>query len=157
MAAAIHPVEGEVCIVTPFFEDPSVRATLAVPASSRVRQEDQDPMATIAGYLRDRKLAGYPLGIGTNMRYVAFRRFSRVLPQTPLVPAFEGVRATRMIKSDAELALMQKATDVTIAAYRWLPRRIESGMTQDQVSALMDAATRKLAQPGILDGAARET
>jgi Xaa-Pro aminopeptidase len=39
---------------------------------------------------------------------------------------------------------MQKATDVTIAAYRWLQPRVEKGMSQSQVSALMDAATRKL-------------
>src|SRR3546814_2209400 len=49
-----------------------------------------------------------------------------------------------MVKTLAELALMQTATDVTIAAYRWLYPRIEKGMRQQDVSALMSAATKKL-------------
>src|SRR6478609_11341874 len=50
LTAAILPVEGEPCIVTPFFEEPSVRQTLAVPAEVRVWQEDQDPLTTVAGF-----------------------------------------------------------------------------------------------------------
>ncbi|NWM49711.1 M24 family metallopeptidase, partial [Escherichia coli] len=53
-------------------------------------------------------------------------------------------RGCRMIKTPAEIALMQLATDVTIAAYRWVHPRVEKGMSQRDVSALMDAATRKL-------------
>lgn len=144
LTAAIVPVEGSPCIVTPFFESPSVKETLAVPADVRVWQEDQDPMATIAGFLRDRKLANRPIAIEANVRYFAFDGLARVLPDAKLVPATPVVRATRMVKTPAELALMQKATDVTIAAYRWVHPRVEKGMSQDQVSALMDAATRKL-------------
>ncbi|MGN6270320.1 MAG: M24 family metallopeptidase [Sphingomonas sp.] len=144
LTAAILPVEGQPCIVTPFFESPSVKETLAVPAEVRVWQEDQDPMATIAGFLRDRKLANRPVAIEANVRYFAFDGLARALPDARLVQATPVVRATRMIKTPAELALMQKATDVTIAAYRWVYPRVENGMSQGQVSALMDAATRKL-------------
>ena len=49
-----------------------------------------------------------------------------------------------MIKTAAELALMQLATDITIAAYRWTYPRIEKGMTGRDIGALMDAATTKL-------------
>ena len=49
-----------------------------------------------------------------------------------------------MLKTPAELALMQTATDVTIAAYRWVHPRVEKGMTGPEVSALMVAATRRL-------------
>ncbi|TPG43642.1 aminopeptidase P family protein [Sphingomonas koreensis] len=144
LTAAILPVEGQPCIVTPFFESPSVKETLAVPAEVRVWQEDQNPMETIAGFLRDRKLAARPIGVEANVRYFAFEGHTLALPEAKLVPATPVVRATRMIKTPAELALMQKATDVTIAAYRWVYPRVEKGMSQDQVSALMDAATRKL-------------
>ncbi|MBY8827285.1 M24 family metallopeptidase [Hephaestia mangrovi] len=144
LTAAILPVEGTPCIVTPFFEAPSVKETLAIPADIRVWQEDQNPMATIASFLEDRKLANRPIGIEANVRYFAFDGLAHALPDAKLVPATPVVRAVRMIKTPAELALMQKATDVTIAAYRWVQPRVEAGMSQDQVSALMDAATRKL-------------
>lgn len=144
LTAAILPVEGEPCIVTPFFEEPSVRETLSVPAEVRVWQEDQNPLAVVADYLRDRKLANRPIGIEETARFFAFDGLQRVLPDARLVSANPVVRGCRMIKTPAEIALMQVATDVTMAAYRWLHPRVEAGMTGAEVGALMSAATRKL-------------
>ena len=39
---------------------------------------------------------------------------------------------------------MQAATDVTIAAYRWVHPRVEAGMTGTDIAALMNAATARL-------------
>ncbi|MDQ1156542.1 Xaa-Pro dipeptidase [Sphingomonas sp. SORGH_AS 950] len=144
LTAAILPVEGEPCIVTPFFEEPSVRETLAVPAEIRVWQEDQNPLAIVAGFLHDRKLDGRPVGIEETARFFAFDGLRRVLPGARLVSANPVVRGCRMIKAPAEIALMQLATDVTMAAYRWLHPRVEAGMTGAEIGALMSAATRKL-------------
>ena len=143
LTAAILPVEGEPCIVTPFFEEPSVRETLALPAEVRTWQEDQDPLGVVAGFLRDRKLTG-AIGVEETARFFAFDGLRRVLPEARLVSANPVVRGCRMVKSPAEIALMQAATDVTIAAYRWLHPRVEKGMTGAEIGALMSAATRKL-------------
>ncbi|PZQ60760.1 MAG: peptidase [Sphingomonas taxi] len=144
LTAAILPVEGEPCIVTPFFEEPSVRQTLAVPAEVRVWQEDEDPLAVVAGFLRDRRLAARPVGIEESARFFAFDGLARALPDTKLVSANPVVRGCRMVKTAAEIALMQVATDVTVAAYRWTWPRVEKGMTGAQIGALMNAATRRL-------------
>ncbi|MEH3104546.1 MAG: Xaa-Pro peptidase family protein [Sphingomonas phyllosphaerae] len=144
LTAAVIPVEGEPCIVTPFFEEPSVRQTLAVPAEVRVWQEDEDPLKVVAGFLRDHKLAGRTIGIEESARFFAFDGLARALPDARLVSANSVVRGCRMIKTPAEIALMQRATDVTIAAYRWTYPRVEAGMTGAQIGALMNAATRKL-------------
>jgi len=144
LTAAILPVEGEPCIVTPFFEEPSVRQTLAVPAEVRVWQEDQNPLGVVAGFLRDRKLAGRPVGIEETARFFAFDGLAHVLPGAKLVSANPVVRGCRMRKSVAEIALMQLATQVTLAAYRWTYDRVERGMTGAEIGALMNAATRKL-------------
>ncbi len=144
LTLAILPVEGTPCIVTPFFEEPSVRETLAVPAEVRVWQEDEDPLAVVAGFLRDRKLAARPVGIEENVRYFAAAGLARVLPDAAQVSANSVVRGCRMVKTPAEIALMQAATDVTLAAYRWTHARVEKGMTGPDISALMTAATRKL-------------
>lgn len=144
LTAAILPVEGEPCIVAPFFEEPSVRETLAVPAEVRVWQEDQNPLAVVTGFLRDRKLSGRPIGIEETARFFAFDGLQKALPGVRLVSANPVVRGCRMIKTPAEIALMQLATDVTMAAYRWLYPRVEAGMTGAEIGALMSAATRKL-------------
>lgn len=144
LTACILPVEGEPCMVTPFFEEPSVRQTLAVPAEVRVWQEDQDPLAIVAGFLNDRKLTGHPVGIEETVRFFASDGLRHAMPTVKIVSANPVVRGCRMIKSDAEIALMQLATDVTIGAYRWVYPRVEKGMTQSDINALITAATRKL-------------
>ena len=140
---AILPVEGEPCIVTPFFEEPSVRQTLAVPAEVRVWQEDGSAFAVAAGFLRDRGLAGGAVGVEETVRFFIADGLGRAIGR-PLVSANPVVRGCRMIKTPAELALMQAATDVTIAAYRWVHPRVEAGMTGADIAALMNAATGKL-------------
>ena len=144
LTAAILPVEGEPCIVTPFFEEPSVRQTLGVPAEVRVWQEDEDPAKLVAGFLRDRKLSGRPIGIEETVRYFAVDGLARALPDAKIVSANPVVRGVRMRKTAAEIALMQAATDVTIAAYRWTWPRVEKGMKPADVAALMNAATVQL-------------
>jgi Xaa-Pro aminopeptidase len=144
LTAVVLPAEGEACIVTPFFEEPSVRETLDVPGEVRVWQEDEDPLKLIAGFLKERKLDRLPVAIEETMRYFAVDRLQQDLPGVRVVSANPVVRGCRMIKTPAELALMQKATDITIAAYRWVHPRVEKGMTGHDIAALMDATTVKL-------------
>lgn len=144
LTAAILPVEGPACIVTPFFEEPSVRETLAVPAEVRVWQEDEDPLRVVAGFLRDRKLAARPIGIEETVRFFAYDALARAVPGARIVSANPVVRGCRMIKTAPEIALMRMASEVTLAAYRWTKQRVEKGMTGPEIGALMNAGTRKL-------------
>jgi Xaa-Pro aminopeptidase len=144
VTAAVLPREGEALVVTPFFEEPSIRETLDVGAEVRVWQEDESPLALVAGWLKERGLAKGRLGIEETARFFVADGLASRLPGMRLVSADPVVRGLRMIKSPAEIALMQMATDVTLAAYRWTWARVEAGMTGRDVSALMSAATRKL-------------
>jgi Xaa-Pro aminopeptidase len=141
---AILPAEGKPCIVTPFFEEPSVRETLAIPAEVRVWQEDGDALAVVAGFLRDRGLARRPVGIEETVRAFIPAALARTAPDARQVSANPVVRGCRMVKTPAEIALMTKATEVTIAAYRWVHPRVDKGMSGGDVAALMNAATRRL-------------
>jgi Xaa-Pro dipeptidase len=141
---AILPREGEPLIVTPFFEEPSVRQTLSVPAEVRVWQEDGNALAVVAGWLKERGLDRLPIGIEETTRVFIPTDLARFAPNARQVSANPVVRGCRMIKTPAELALMQTATEVTLAAYRWLAPRVEAGMTGSQIGALMTAATTRL-------------
>lgn len=143
LTAAILPRDGEPCIVTPHFEEPSVRETLKVAADVRVWNEDEDPLAIVAGFLRDRRLTG-PVGIEETVRFFAEEGLRRNLPDLVVRPAAPVIRGCRMIKSAHEIALMQLATDITIAAYRYTHGRIERGMTPGQIGAIMNGATEAL-------------
>jgi Xaa-Pro dipeptidase len=143
LTCAIIPAEGAIGVVTPFFEEPSVRETLAVPADVRTWQEHEDPLALVAGWLRDRK-AGAVVGIEETNRFFIPDGLKKTLPSGKQVNAAGVVRGCRMIKSPTELALMQRASDITMAAYRYTVPRIEAGMRPGDIGALMNRATTAL-------------
>ncbi len=141
---AILPATGRPCLVTPFFERPSVEQTLGVPADVRVWQEDENPFAVAAGFLAERGLAKGRLGVEETVRFFIADGLAQQLSGATIVSANPVVRGCRMVKTPAEIALMQATTDVTIAAYRYVHPRIRAGMTNHDIAAMMDAATMAL-------------
>jgi Xaa-Pro dipeptidase len=138
VTAAIIPASGQTVVVTPFFERPSIQEMLQVPAEIRTWQEDENPFELIAGALQ----GPGPLAVETYTRFYVFDAVSRALAnQRQLVSGDELVRACRMFKSPAELALMQVANDVTLAALRYVHSHVELGMHTADVAELMDRTT----------------
>lgn len=141
LTAAIIPAEGQPVIVTPFFERPSVAETLGIDADLRVWQEDENPLALVAAFLKERGLGKAKIGVEESARFFAFDGLRAALPGVSLVSANPVVRGCRMRKTPAEIALMQAASDVTLAAYRWTMPRIRTGMTPADIGDMMDRAT----------------
>jgi Xaa-Pro dipeptidase len=144
LTAAVIPASGEPIIVTPFFESPSVRQTLAIPAEIRTWNEDEDPLRLVADFLRERGVAGAPVGFEETDRYFIVDRLQHQLPGVKAVTANPVVRALRLIKSPAELTLMQAANDITLKAMRHAGERARAGMTPADFGAAIDAATTAL-------------
>ncbi|MBC7522168.1 MAG: aminopeptidase P family protein, partial [Sandarakinorhabdus sp.] len=148
LTAAVIPARGEPIVITPFFEEPSVRQSLGIPASVRVWQEDEDPLALLAGALKDRGANSGRIGIEETVRFFVSDGLASRLPNAVLVSANPVVRGCRMIKTAAEIALLQAANDVTIAALRWTFPRISVGMTPGDIAAMITAATTALGGRG---------
>ncbi len=139
LTAALIPAVGDPIIVTPFFEKPSVAESLGVPAEIRTWNEDEEPLKLVAEWLRERRLTAAPIGIEETNRFFIVDRLKAQLPRLALRNANPVVRGCRMIKSPAELALMQSATDLTIATIREVHGKLSEGMTPDEISALLEA------------------
>ena len=144
LTAAVIPAQGDPIVVTPFFERPSVAETLAIPAEFRTWNEDEDPLKLVADFLRERGVAGAPVGFEETDRYFIVDRLQQQLPGLKAVSANPVVRALRMIKSPAELALMQVANDITLRAMRHAGEHARAGMTPDDYGVAIDAATRAM-------------
>jgi Xaa-Pro dipeptidase len=141
LTATVIPAQGDPILVTPFFESPSVKETLAIPAEVRTWNEDEEPLKLVADFLRERRVAAEPVGFEDTDRYFIFDRLSAQLPGLKAVSANPVVRALRMIKSPAELALMQVANDITLRAMRHAGERTRAGMTPADFGTAIDAAT----------------
>jgi Xaa-Pro dipeptidase len=144
LTAAVIPAEGEPIIVTPFFERPSVAESLGIPAEIRTWNEDEEPLRLVADFLCERRLTGAPVGFEETDRYFIFDRLKQQIPSLAVVSANPVVRGCRMIKSPAELALMQTAADIMAAALRYAGERAREGMTPADIDAMIAAANKTM-------------
>ena len=143
ITAAVIPALGETIVVTPFFEAPSVRESLVVTADLRTWNEDANPFALIAGALRDRGAASGKIAVEQTTR--AFITEGLAKEQGfETVSGAALIDACRQIKSPAELALMQIANDITLAALREVYGAVRAGMTSAEIAGLMEAATVRM-------------
>ena len=100
-----------------------------IPAEIRTWNEDEEPLKLVADFLRERGVAGAPVGFEETNRFFILDRLQAQLPGMRVVSANPVVRGCRMIKSPAELALMQAANDIMLASLRYAGERTREGMT----------------------------
>jgi Xaa-Pro dipeptidase len=138
---AIIPARGAVLVVTPAFEEPSVRETLQVGGDVRPWNEHENPFEKIVQGLRDRGAASGVLAVESTVRFFIVDGIRQASSGYDIVSADPVVRACRLFKSPAELSLMQTAATVTIEAIRHVHAHLERGMSSTDIGALMDRTT----------------
>ncbi|MFN8652159.1 MAG: Xaa-Pro peptidase family protein [Gemmatimonadales bacterium] len=141
---AVLPAKGELAFVCPAFEEARARERIKLTDDVRVWQEDESPYAVIAGILKDRGVKTGQVGMEERVRFFIMDGLRKVAPGLTLVSADPITAGCRMIKSKNELALMQRATDITIAALRVSLGMLKEGMSQYDLMDLQSQALRKL-------------
>jgi Xaa-Pro dipeptidase len=141
---AIIPAEGEIAFVTPYFEEPSVRESMQFGDDVRTWHEHENPFALVKGILADRDLDSGRIGVEETVRHFIVDGIAKAAPNFELVSGNDVIRGCRMYKSPSEIALMQTANDVTMAAYRHVHTNLDRDMLPADISDLMNSATRAL-------------
>ena len=149
LTALIIPRDGEIAVVTPYFEEPSVRESMTFGADVRTWHEHEDPFLRVAEVLRDRGFRRGRIGFESTVRYFAADGMRRAAPEFEIVSALPVTQGCRMYKSSAEIALMKKANEVTLRAYEHVYRGLDKGMRPADVKALMRDAQASLGGTGI--------
>jgi Xaa-Pro dipeptidase len=139
--AAIIPAKGAVLVVTPAFEEPSVRETLQVGGDVRIWNEPENPFEKIVEGLRDRGVAAGVVAVEPTVRFFIVDGVRRASDAYRVVSGDALVRACRLVKSPAELKLLQAANDVTIQALRWVHSHAARDMRPSDIETLMNGAT----------------
>ncbi|GAC1508727.1 MAG: metallopeptidase MdpA [Steroidobacteraceae bacterium] len=138
---AVLPARGDLLVVTPAFEEPSVRETLQVEGDVRPWNEHENPFALIIGCLRDRGAGKGVLAVESTVRFFVVDGLRRESSAFEFVSADPWVRACRLVKSAAELALMQMANDVTLEALREVHARMQPGLSSAELGTLVEHTT----------------
>ncbi len=140
LTTVVIPREGEIGIVTPFFEEPSVRESMTFGDDVRTWHEDENPFERVAGILKDRRATSGRIGLEDTVRYFVVEGLKSAAPDYDIVSAQPVTLGCRMYKTAHEIELMKKASEVTMAAYRHVYDNLEAGMIPSDVSSMMQAA-----------------
>jgi len=145
----VIPAKGRIAYVCPGFEEDRARELIKPAFGDEVRvwQEDESPYAVIAGIVKDRGVQHRRVGIEERVRFFiadGIRKASgmEIADATPVT------RGCRVIKTKAEIALMQHANNVTIAAYQAALGSMREGMSQDELAGNITAAFHQLGYNG---------
>ena len=137
---AVIPATGELAWVCPGFEEARARELITFGTDIRTWQEDESPYRAIAQILKDRGLATGRVGVEERLRFFIMNGVKIEAPALEYVSADPVTATCRMIKSPAEIALMQRANDITIAAYKAGLDTLREGMTQGDLRGNIAAA-----------------
>jgi Xaa-Pro dipeptidase len=144
----VIPAKGDLAYVSPGFEEARAREITKFTSDVRVWQEDEDWGAIVGGILKDRGVATGKVGIEERVRFFIAEGMHKASPQIQFALATPVTAGCRMIKSPAEIALMQRANDITIEAYKAAFATLREGITQTEFGRNIRAAFDALGAPG---------
>jgi len=154
LTAVVIPRVGNPYIVTPAFEEDRTREQLALGPMAHtdvaIWQEDESPFALVAQGLKDRGIATGQIGTEETMKFVFAEGIHGAAPAARIVSATPITAGCRMIKDAHEIALMRVASEATLKCYEAVYKAIQPGMTQNQVTSLVNAAYGRLGFPGVV-------
>jgi len=113
----------------------------------RTYETDGNPYLRIAQALKDRNVSG-SVGMEERVRFSVFDGLRKESPSLEFVSADPVTIGCRVIKSPAEIALMQRANDITIACYKAVVPTVHDGMDQRELGSNVDAAYAALGVRG---------
>lgn len=148
MMAAVIPARGEIAYVCPKFEEERLRELILFGDDVRPWEEDESPYKRVAEIFRDRGISTGKIGIEETVRFFLFDGIRKQSPHLNFVSADAVTIPCRSIKSAAEIALMQKAMDITIEAYKVCVAMLKEGMSQAEFRSNSQAAHRALGADG---------
>jgi Xaa-Pro dipeptidase len=144
----VIPANGEIAYISPGFEEARARELIKFSKDVRVWQEHESPYKLIVDFVRERGMPNGRIGIEERVRFFIADGIRKELRGGEVVSADPVTAGCRMIKSPAEIALMQRANDITIEAYRAAFTTFREGLTQNELGGYIRQAFNALGIPG---------
>ncbi|MCO7187219.1 Xaa-Pro peptidase family protein [Pseudoalteromonas sp. XMcav2-N] len=149
MVGAILPAQGEVQFIVPFFEVGSVKDYQVIEGPMHTWQEEQSPYSLLTKVLTDLGVSpDATLGIDESAAFFIADGIRQAGSALNLINAKCVTAHCRMHKSDSELALIQRAMDMTLAVHKAAASILHEGITTTEVEAFINEAHRKVGATG---------
>jgi Xaa-Pro dipeptidase len=148
MVAAIIPAQGEIAYVCPKFEEDKVSELVKFGNEIKTWNEHESPYKLVIDILKQRGTPNNTVGMEEYSRFFLYDGIKKESTRLNFVLADPITAGCRIYKSPSEIALLQKANDITLAAYKVVFDSLYEGMTQQDFSRIASEAHAALGVTG---------
>ena len=146
MVGALIPADGAVEYISPAFEVGTLSGYMHVDGTVNGWQEHEAPYALFASMLRRLGVASR-VGLDESAPFFLAEGVRAAAPDIDFHDARPVTAGCRMIKSPGEIAIMQRAKDMTLEVHKAAARILRSGISTTEVTAFVHRAHRQVGAP----------
>ena len=149
MVGAVLPARGDLVYIAPAFEENTIRDFMVVEGDIDVWDEHENPAAHLRAVLEQRGIApGSVLAIDDSTPLFLYDAIRAATDGYTLQNAYPVTSHCRSRKSDAEIALIQRAMDMTLAVHVAAASILHEGITTKDVEEFIHLAHRRVGASG---------
>jgi Xaa-Pro dipeptidase len=141
---AIIPADGEIVYLSPAFEEPKTRELMHFGSDIRCWEEHEDPTALVIDTLRSLGHNAGVLALDPMTPFLTVDGLRRAGNAFSLVNGAAITSACRVLKTPAEIALIQRAMNITLEVHKAAARILHEGITTTEVLEFLQQAHVKL-------------
>ena len=153
MVGAIIPAKGEMEYIAPYFEQNTLRDYMVVEGNVNVWHEHESPYQlfvdtlTCMGIAGDKRLPTH-IGLSEDAPYFIVDGIAHLAAGYKIINAKPMTAHCRARKSADEIALMQRAKDMTIEVHKAAASILRAGITTAEVAAFIHESHKKVGAAG---------
>ncbi|WP_417451461.1 M24 family metallopeptidase [Kordiimonas sp.] len=147
MVGALIPASGPVTYIAPSFEISTINDYMCLKGEVRGWQEHENPYELFAEMLVEAGVAG-KVGLDEACPFFLTDGLRKAAPDIDFIDGREVIAHCRMRKSDSELAILQRAKDMTLEVHKAAAAMLHEGITTTEVTAFIHDAHKRVGAPG---------
>jgi Xaa-Pro dipeptidase len=142
MVGALLTAQGELRYIAPHFEISTLEGFMLIPGKVHGWQEHESPYALFAEILAELDMSGGVIGLDESCPFFISDGLAQAAPEASFINAKPVTAGCRSCKSPAELALLQRAKDMTLEVHKAAAAVLREGISTAEVTAFIDQAHR---------------
>lgn len=147
MVGAVLLQTGAPHYIGPAFEEGTIRQFMTIKGDIHTWEEHETPFHWVKKILNAAAITQGKIGLDESTPFFTSNGIAQSAPEFEYVNGAMITAKCRMIKSKAELALMKRAKDMTLAVHKATATIMRDGITTAEVGAFLDSAHRKVGAP----------
>ncbi|WP_440876127.1 M24 family metallopeptidase [Thalassotalea sp. PLHSN55] len=148
MVGAILPAQGELAFIAPHFEQGSLKDNMVISGSYNGWHEDESPYQLFAQVLKDSGITAGKIAIDESAAFFIFDGLRQAAPSFEFSNGADITAQCRQLKSAAEIALMQRAKDMTMAVHKAAAGILRPGISTIEVTNFINEAHKRVGASG---------